>query len=86
MGHGVLGDGEHHHATAIPWNFCCRDDRACGLRLHSDPETQKDSRRLKRLAFDYGLVKSHRCLRAAPLVAANIAKLPEKLSDAKAQS
>jgi hypothetical protein len=37
----VSGDGEHHDATPATWDFCCRDDRTRGLRLHPHAETDK---------------------------------------------
>src|SRR3974390_804399 len=38
----VLGDGEHHDATIISWNFCYGDDRTCSLRLYPHAETEKE--------------------------------------------
>jgi hypothetical protein len=37
----VSCDGEHHDAATTTWNFCCRNDRYCGLRLHLHAETKK---------------------------------------------
>jgi hypothetical protein len=37
----VSRDGEHHDATRTTWNFCCRHDRARGVRLHYDAEVDK---------------------------------------------
>ena len=33
-------DGEHHDAAATTWNFFCRNDRPCGLRVHLHAETK----------------------------------------------
>jgi hypothetical protein len=37
----VSCDGEHHDAATTTWNFCCRNDCYCGLRLHLHAETKK---------------------------------------------
>jgi hypothetical protein len=38
----VSCDGEHHDAATATWNFCRRNDRYCGLRLHLYAETKKE--------------------------------------------
>jgi hypothetical protein len=37
----VSGDGEHHDATAISWDFLVNRDRIPSLRLHPHAETKK---------------------------------------------
>jgi hypothetical protein len=37
----VLSDGEHHNATAVPWDFLVNRGRIPSLRLHPHAETKK---------------------------------------------
>jgi len=37
----VVGDGEHHNATAVLWDFLGNRDRFLSLRLHPHAETEE---------------------------------------------
>jgi hypothetical protein len=43
----VLGDGEHHNATAVPWDFLGNRERIYNLRLHPHAATNKKAAKVK---------------------------------------
>jgi hypothetical protein len=43
----VLGDGEHHNATAVLWDFLGNRDRFLSLRLHPHAEADKKAAKVK---------------------------------------